>query len=60
MVANKSSENAGYRNVLLTAVAAHEDGPSLIFLARTLQASRHSLWKVILRQAYANDIGHNF
>jgi hypothetical protein len=60
MVANKSSENAGYRNALLTTVASREDEPSQRFLQKTLQASRHTLRKAILRRAYVDDTRDNF
>jgi DNA-binding transcriptional regulator YhcF (GntR family) len=55
MMANKSIENAVYRNALLLAVASREEGPSERFLAETLQASRHTLQK-----AYIDGTGENF
>jgi hypothetical protein len=60
MVANKSSDNARYRNALLSAVASREDGSSQRFLAQTLQASRHLLWRAIVRRAYVDVTGENF
>ena len=60
MVANKSTENSIYRNALLSAVASPTTGPSQLFLARTLKATRHTLRKAIVRRAYIDDIGEKF
>ena len=60
MVANKSTENSIYRNALLSAVVPPTTGPSQLFLARTLRATRHALRKAIVRRAYIDDIGEKF
>jgi hypothetical protein len=60
MVANKSTENSMYRNALLSAVASPTNGPSQLFLARTLKASRHALRKAVVRRAYVDDVGEKF
>jgi hypothetical protein len=60
MVANKSTKNASYRNALLSAVVSREDGPSERFLARTLQATRHTLRKAVVRRAYVKIYGVDY
>lgn len=60
MVANKSTENSIYRNALLSAVVSPTTGPSQLFLARTLRATRHTLRKAIVRRAYIDNIGEKF
>jgi hypothetical protein len=59
MVANKSTENILYRNALLLVVASQEEGPSERFLEETLQATRHTLRKAVVRRAYIDGIGEN-
>lgn len=60
MVANKSTENSMYRNALLSAVVSPTNGPSQLFLARTLKATRHTLRKAVVRRAYIDDVGEKF
>jgi hypothetical protein len=60
MVTNKSTENALYTNALLSSVASREERPSQLFLARTLQATRHTLRKTVVHHVYVDDIGEYF
>jgi hypothetical protein len=60
MVANKSTENAQYKNELLSAIVSWKDGPSKRFLAKMLQATQHTLRKVVVCQAYIDGTGENF
>ena len=60
MVANKSTENSIYKNALLSAILSPTNGPSQLFLARTLRATRHTLRKIIVRRSYFDNIGEKF
>jgi hypothetical protein len=44
----------------LNSIVIDEDGPIQCFLQKTLQASRHTLQKAILRWAYVDDTRDNF
>lgn len=57
MMANKSTENSMYRNVLLSTVLFHTNGPSQLFLAQTLKTTIRTLKKVVVRRAYIDDVG---
>ena len=55
MTANKSSENFTFRNTLLCVVVSKTSVLSERFISRTMETSRHSIRKALMRRSRADE-----